>query len=669
MTDFYALPTLLGQAAIAAAVDGGSPLSISQMIVGDGNGSAVTPVETWAGLIRARATVPISQSSRNGNQVTFEASLDETVGGFTVREVGLIDAAGRLLFVASVPATEKLTVAQGAYDHLTIGLVVVISDTAQIVLEPPASSLDRITDGLRLYFVAVNSATVAEPPASKSAGDTYLVPANGSGQWASQRGVIAQWTGETWVYQWVPVGHVIGASDTGRYWRKGAEEWSLWHSTQTTHALTRLATIPETRDASRGDIAVTPEGLRSLVRLAPAFMAVKSATTLVPPATPANGDLYLVPLSATGDWSGRSNKLAEWTGAGWRFDDMPRGHVLAASDTGDYWHLDETWSVWRASTAKYGITRLATIPEARAGERNDVAVTPEGLAAVIDELGLGTSDDINAQIFGFGLFEVFGEPGVHTFKARRTGWHRVSVVGAGRSGGPTHASGGSSSFGAFLSASGGGASAGAGYGGSVNRIGGIGGAGSASAGGGGGSAGTQLGNGKPGKAAVLQTGGGGAGVGDGLPPLGLRHDVSGGGLSGDAIWPAADRAMIRSSRFPFDAFQGGFLVAATPARDGEGGAGLGLMPVGVHYAGDGGVGGGGGGVGNQANDQVSVNAGKGGIGGGGGGRGPADGGSGGGYARKAIWLNTGDTVPVTVGAGGRRNEAGGGGDGLVTVEW
>lgn len=40
---------------------------------------------------------------------------------------------------------------------------------------------------------------------------------------------------------------------------------------------------------------------------------VKSATTSAPPASPNNGDRYLVPGTATGAWAGHTNQIARWT--------------------------------------------------------------------------------------------------------------------------------------------------------------------------------------------------------------------------------------------------------------------------------------------------------------------------------------------------------------------
>lgn len=131
---YFAIPTLAGQAAIAAAIAGTAALSIDDIVVGDGNGSPITPLETMTALVNTRATIPVQSATRAGNEVTITGILDEDTGGWTIREVGVLDGDGVLLFVASVPPTYKGTVLEGVNDVLTLGVRVVVSDTAQIAL-------------------------------------------------------------------------------------------------------------------------------------------------------------------------------------------------------------------------------------------------------------------------------------------------------------------------------------------------------------------------------------------------------------------------------------------------------------------------------------------------------------------------------------------------------
>jgi hypothetical protein len=46
---------------------------------------------------------------------------------------------------------------------------------------------------------------------------------------------------------------------------------------------------------------------------------VEEAPRPAPPAAPAEGDCWIVAAGAAGAWSGQENRLALWSGGGWRF--------------------------------------------------------------------------------------------------------------------------------------------------------------------------------------------------------------------------------------------------------------------------------------------------------------------------------------------------------------
>ena len=63
--------------------------------------------------------------------------------------------------------------------------------------------------------------------------------------------------------------------------------------------------------------------------------AVLSATTTAPPGSPADGDTYLVPAGATGDWAGETGNLAVWDAdlGEWVFVAVPNGEIIFVADT------------------------------------------------------------------------------------------------------------------------------------------------------------------------------------------------------------------------------------------------------------------------------------------------------------------------------------------------
>lgn len=267
---FYAIPTLAGQAAIAAAIAGTAPLDLTSLVVGDGGGNPVSPVETQTGLVNLRATVAIQSADRSDNKVTVEAILDENTGGFTIREAGLIDADGVLLFVSSIPETEKQTLAQGVFDVLTLGLVIVVSDTAQIeigITDGAWATQDyvntqlenwrtHVAQPLRPYFIAVDGIT-STVPSVPAVGATYVVGAGASGVWDGQDHKLAQFRGNAgWVFAVAPVGTVVAAVVSGAtiYSRRTADGWRGL-----------MASLAEHQAGTSTDLFTNPAGVRAMI--------------------------------------------------------------------------------------------------------------------------------------------------------------------------------------------------------------------------------------------------------------------------------------------------------------------------------------------------------------------------------------------------------------------
>ena len=84
--------------------------------------------------------------------------------------------------------------------------------------------------------------------------------------------------------------------------------------------------------------------LKSIGRFA-YHLAVKDRDLTAPPASPANGDSYIVGPAATGAWAGKDGQVAVWDGAAWVFG-VPREGWLATIDDEDVLvrYLGTAWS-------------------------------------------------------------------------------------------------------------------------------------------------------------------------------------------------------------------------------------------------------------------------------------------------------------------------------------
>lgn len=137
MNNFYTLLTSHGAALLTTAYYSGVPLSLSHIAVGDGNGQPVTPTEAMTALVHEVHRVPLSalnSDSTNPNWLVAEAVLPSTVGGWTVREVGLFVADGQLIAIGNFPDTYKPLLAEGSGRDLLIRMIVETSNAGQVTL-------------------------------------------------------------------------------------------------------------------------------------------------------------------------------------------------------------------------------------------------------------------------------------------------------------------------------------------------------------------------------------------------------------------------------------------------------------------------------------------------------------------------------------------------------
>ncbi len=65
-----------------------------------------------------------------------------------------------------------------------------------------------------------------------------------------------------------------------------------------------------------------------------------------PPSSPSTGARYLIIATATGDWAGKENQIAEWNGAAWEFTVCTTGTYIAIDDETNciYYFGGSTWT-------------------------------------------------------------------------------------------------------------------------------------------------------------------------------------------------------------------------------------------------------------------------------------------------------------------------------------
>jgi hypothetical protein len=94
--------------------------------------------------------------------------------------------------------------------------------------------------------------------------------------------------------------------------------------------------------------------------------SVISRTVAAPPASPAEGDAYIVAPSATGVWAGKDGRFAAWLGTGWSFTVPADGWLTYVADTAELAICQSgAWSAFvtngGSGVAKFGVNTAADL--------------------------------------------------------------------------------------------------------------------------------------------------------------------------------------------------------------------------------------------------------------------------------------------------------------------
>lgn len=165
MATYFSILTAIGQAKVANALATNTPISITQMAVGDGNGNPVTPNASQSALVRERFRADVNAlevDSLNAANVICEMVVPTTVGGWTVREVGVFDSDNNLICVANFPDTYKPVLAEGSSRDLVIRIIMEVTNSNAVTLTAsPAAIATRqwVVDNFSLDNIIPGGAT------------------------------------------------------------------------------------------------------------------------------------------------------------------------------------------------------------------------------------------------------------------------------------------------------------------------------------------------------------------------------------------------------------------------------------------------------------------------------------------------------------------------------
>lgn len=136
--DYYSLVTDGGLIKEAASNEpGGTAVDLTEIAVGDGGGVAYDPVSSATALVNEVYRIALTHvvvDENNPNQLIIEGVLDETIGPFYIREVGIFDSNGDLFAIGKYPETFKPNLPSGSGKRLYIRMILGFANVPNVNL-------------------------------------------------------------------------------------------------------------------------------------------------------------------------------------------------------------------------------------------------------------------------------------------------------------------------------------------------------------------------------------------------------------------------------------------------------------------------------------------------------------------------------------------------------
>ena len=138
----------------------------------------------------------------------------------------------------------------------------------------------------------------------------------------------------------------------------------------------------------------------ALLRVDALLSAAAEGAQADPPPAPAAGTAWIVAAPAAGEWAGREDSLAVWSGGGWRF--------IAPTDGMRVWNkadgVDWRWSAGGWTAGILNGSALFIGGQKVVGERLSAVPSPSG-GTIIDQEARAAVDAIIVALMSHGLIE------------------------------------------------------------------------------------------------------------------------------------------------------------------------------------------------------------------------------------------------------------------------
>ena len=132
--EFYSIITDIGLKKIQESLENGTKLDLQYIAVGDSNGSYYEPDPTQTRLKNERYRTKITEIT----YLTAKSLIPASVGGFYMREFGILDSEGNLLLVGKQPETYKPIETEGSFKELWMKVVIyaINRDVIELKIDP-----------------------------------------------------------------------------------------------------------------------------------------------------------------------------------------------------------------------------------------------------------------------------------------------------------------------------------------------------------------------------------------------------------------------------------------------------------------------------------------------------------------------------------------------------
>ena len=120
MSEFYSIITKKGLELITEAIANETKINLEYIAIGDSNGAYYEPNEEQTTLINEKYRARISEVT----ELIAKAQIPNDIGGFYIREIGVLDNQNNLILIAKQPETYKPIISQGSAKELWIKVII-----------------------------------------------------------------------------------------------------------------------------------------------------------------------------------------------------------------------------------------------------------------------------------------------------------------------------------------------------------------------------------------------------------------------------------------------------------------------------------------------------------------------------------------------------------------